>query len=41
MKQETINAIINYLVTKPFNEVFQIINLIQEDLKEEQNKTNE
>lgn len=36
MKQETINAIINYLVSKPYAEVAGLIELIKQDLKEEE-----
>lgn len=35
MKQETINAIINYLVSKPYAEVAGLIELIKQDLSEE------
>lgn len=32
MKQETINAILNYLITKPYAEVAGLIAMIQQDL---------
>ena len=38
MKQETINAIINYLVSKPYAEVAGLIAMIQQDLNESKEK---
>lgn len=34
MKEETINAIVNYLITKPYAEVAGLIAMIQQDLNE-------
>ena len=34
MKEETINAIVNYLITKPYAEVAGLIAMIQQDLAE-------
>lgn len=34
IKEQTINYVINYLATKPYNEVYQLIDLIQKDIKE-------
>ena len=33
IKEQTINYVINYLATKPYNEVYQLIDLIQNDIK--------
>ena len=33
LKEQTINYVINYLATKPYNEVYQLIDLIQNDIK--------
>ena len=42
LNSQTINAIFNYLVSKPYSEVAQIINQLQEDIqtnnKEEEEK---
>lgn len=40
IKQETFNAILNYLATKPYQEVAQIFQMIQKDI-EENKKNNE
>lgn len=34
MKKETINAILNYLITRPYAEVAGLIAMIQQDLNE-------
>lgn len=34
IKQELVNAIVNYLVTKPYSEVFQFINMLGESVRE-------
>ena len=38
IKQETLNAIINYLVHKPYQEVISIITMIQNDMQQQQPK---
>lgn len=35
IKQETLNAIINYLVHKPYQEVISIITMIQNDMQQQ------
>lgn len=36
MKQETFNAVINYLLSKPYQEVAQLIQMITKDIEEQQ-----
>ena len=33
IKEQTINYVINYLATNPYNEFYQLIDLIQNDIK--------
>ena len=37
IKQETFNAIINYLVNQPYNQVSGLIEMITKDIQEQQN----
>lgn len=39
MKQETINAIISYLATQPYNKVAQLFEMIKKDMEESQKQT--
>ena len=39
IKQETLNAIVNYLVHKPYQEVISIITMIQNDMQQPKNET--
>ena len=39
--QETFNAIINYLATKPYNEVAAIFQMIQKDIEDNTNTNQE
>lgn len=39
IKQETLNAIIQYLVNRPYQEVIGIITLIQNDMQQQPNET--
>lgn len=34
LQQETFNAIINYLATKPYNEVAPLFQMIQKDIED-------
>lgn len=36
IKKETLDAVVGYLVTKPYNEVFQILQLIGNDVQANQ-----
>ena len=39
IKQETLNAIIQYLVNRPYSEVIGIITMIQNDMQHQPNET--
>lgn len=38
IKEETLNIIINYLVCQEYKDVYQIINIIQNDIQENNKK---
>lgn len=41
LKKETLDAVVGYLVTKPYNEVFQILQLIGNDVQANQHNPSE
>lgn len=41
IKKETLDAIVGYLVTRPYNEVFQILQLIGNDVQANQQHPSE
>lgn len=41
IKKETLDAIVNYLISKPYNEVFQILQMIGNDVQANQQNPSE